>query len=164
MDINKEFKFVRMQKKMSQVEFSNILGISSSLLSNIELGKTEPSETLINKLRDISSDDIPSIGTVIRISRTIKGLTQEELAKEVNCTQAAVTAWEVDKTIPSIDKIKDICNFFNVSACELIGLVCYEEDSNLYHEIRMYSELNQLGKTRVIEYIKDTLEIKKYRK
>lgn len=49
-----------------------------------------------------------------------KGLTQEELAKELFVSRTAVSKWESGRGYPSIDSLKEISRYFRVSVDELI--------------------------------------------
>ncbi len=53
--------------------------------------------------------------------RQEKNLTQKELAKLIGTTQASVSDWEVGKVEPSIEWLKRLSNFFNVSVDFIIG-------------------------------------------
>ena len=52
--------------------------------------------------------------------RKNKGLTQEELAKELFVSRTAVSKWESGRGYPNIDSLKEISRFFSVSIDELI--------------------------------------------
>ena len=52
--------------------------------------------------------------------RKNKGLTQEELAKELFVSRTAVSKWESGRGYPSIDSLKEISKFFSVTIDELI--------------------------------------------
>ena len=52
--------------------------------------------------------------------RKSKGLTQEELAKELFVSRTAVSKWESGRGYPSIDSLKEISRFFSVTIDELI--------------------------------------------
>ena len=54
--------------------------------------------------------------------REEKGLSQIDLAKEVQISSACVSRWEKNLRVPNIDSIIILCNFFSVSAGYLIGL------------------------------------------
>lgn len=60
--------------------------------------------------------------------RTQKGLSQEELAEKLFVTRQAVSRWETGETLPNIDTLKLLSNFFDVSINTLLGspreLVC----------------------------------------
>ena len=48
--------------------------------------------------------------------RTEKGLTQEQMARDLFVTRQAISRWETGETSPSIDMVKLICGS---SACTL---------------------------------------------
>ena len=54
--------------------------------------------------------------------RAEKGITQKELAVELGTTDDSIYSWEKGRSQPSIDMIRKLCNFFNVSAGYLLGL------------------------------------------
>lgn len=64
--------------------------------------------------------------------RKQRGLTQEELAKKLYVTRAAVSKWELGRGYPNIDSLKDIAKFFSVSLDDLFStnevLAIAEED------------------------------------
>lgn len=49
-----------------------------------------------------------------------RGLTQEELAKELFVSRTAVSKWESGRGYPNIDSLKELSRFFSVSIDELI--------------------------------------------
>jgi len=54
--------------------------------------------------------------------RLEKGLTLEQLAKEINMSYAAISRWEAKQRIPNIEALIVIAKYFNVSADYLLGL------------------------------------------
>ena len=46
----------------------------------------------------------------LKAARINRGLTQEEVAKELNVTKKTVGSWEMGKTMPKIDKIEQLCS------------------------------------------------------
>ena len=52
--------------------------------------------------------------------RKSKGLTQEELAKELYVSRTAVSKWESGRGYPNIDSLKELSRYFSVSIDELI--------------------------------------------
>lgn len=48
------------------------------------------------------------------------GLSQEELASELNTSRQSVSKWEQTQSIPDLDKIIQLSTFFNVSTDYLI--------------------------------------------
>lgn len=65
---------------------------------------------------------------VILELRTEKGLSQGELAEKIFVTRQAVSRWENGETIPNIETLKLLSNFFDVSINTLLGaprqLIC----------------------------------------
>ena len=52
--------------------------------------------------------------------RINKGLTQSELAKQLNIGQSAISKWEKDKTIPDVTTLKSLSAFYGVPIEELL--------------------------------------------
>ena len=63
-----------------------------------------------------------TIGEKIKAFREDLDMNQTELGKKVNMTQRKISYIECGKYEPSIEDIKALCNFFNVSADYLLGL------------------------------------------
>ena len=61
-----------------------------------------------------------------------KGLTQEELAKDLFVSRTAISKWESGRGYPNIDSLKDIAKYFGVTVDELLSknqlLAVAEED------------------------------------
>ncbi len=53
--------------------------------------------------------------------RTEKGLSQREMAKAMQISQATYNNWENSKTQPSIEQLIKLADFFGVSVDDLIG-------------------------------------------
>jgi transcriptional regulator with XRE-family HTH domain len=65
--------------------------------------------------------------------RKTKGLTQEELAKELYVSRTAISKWESGKGYPNIDSLKEISKFFSVTIDELLSseeLITAAKDEN----------------------------------
>ena len=62
-----------------------------------------------------------TFGEKIRLLRESKELNQTELGNAVNMTQRKVSYLENDKYEPSVEDLKALCCFFNVSADYLLG-------------------------------------------
>lgn len=60
------------------------------------------------------------IGKYIKKYREEKGITQEQLAENMNVTRQAVSNWENEKTQPDIDTLFRISQIFEISMEELI--------------------------------------------
>lgn len=60
----------------------------------------------------------------LRRLRNYKGLTQEELALELQVTLQTIYKWEKGKSVPDMENMKNIANFYNVSIDYLINKEC----------------------------------------
>ena len=63
-----------------------------------------------------------SVGEKIKNLREDLNMTQSVLGKALNMTQRKLSYIENDRYEPSIEDIRAICKFFNVSADYLLGL------------------------------------------
>ena len=60
-----------------------------------------------------------SIGDKIKALRMQKGITQTELANAVCVTTQAVSKWEKGKTLPDIENLPRIAEFFGITIDDL---------------------------------------------
>lgn len=60
------------------------------------------------------------IGNQILFLRKNKGVTQEQLAQKLGITNQAVSKWESGQSMPDIQLLPEIAEFFNVSINELV--------------------------------------------
>lgn len=63
-----------------------------------------------------------TFGEKLRQLRTAKGLRLIDVSTELNVHIMTYTRYELDKREPSLDMLKTLCKFFDVSADYLIGL------------------------------------------
>lgn len=61
-----------------------------------------------------------TIGQKITQMRVNKGISQELLAEEISVSRQSVSKWELGEAIPQIDKILMLCDYFNVTADDLL--------------------------------------------
>ena len=88
---------------------------------------------------------IIKIGEKISELRNKNNLTQFSLAKALGVTRSSVNAWEMGISLPTIERIIDIAQYFHVSVDYLLGL-----DNRLTIDI---SSLNEKEKTMVYNLI-----------
>jgi transcriptional regulator with XRE-family HTH domain len=62
-----------------------------------------------------------TLGEKLRLLRENRELNQTELGLAVNMTQRKISYMETGKYEPSVDDIRALCKFFNVSADYLLG-------------------------------------------
>lgn len=96
---------------------------------------------------------IIKIGERICELRNKKNLTQYALARELGVTRSSVNAWEMGISIPSVERIIDLSQYFHVSIDYLLGV-----DNELTVNI---SALNKREKDYVYNLISIFLESKK---
>ena len=58
----------------------------------------------------------------LKTLRLEKGLTQAEVSKELGLTRNAFSNYEMGIREPSLDTLKKICKFFDISADYFLGL------------------------------------------
>ncbi|SHI76497.1 DNA-binding transcriptional regulator, XRE-family HTH domain [Geosporobacter subterraneus DSM 17957] len=69
-----------------------------------------------------------SLGSRLKYLRIEKGLTQEELAEnlnkkfEISINKGMISKWESDKSEPRLDYTKNLAEYFDVSLDYLIGV------------------------------------------
>lgn len=61
-----------------------------------------------------------NLGEKILAIRKSRGLTQEQLAEQLNVTRQSVSKWESDQATPELDKIVELSKFFEVSVDYLL--------------------------------------------
>ena len=61
-----------------------------------------------------------TIGEKIIHLRIVNNISQDELSKMVNVSRQSLSKWENDESLPQVDKIKELCEIFKISADELI--------------------------------------------
>lgn len=62
-----------------------------------------------------------SLGERLIELRKGKHLSQEEVADKLNVTRQTVSKWELDQSTPDFDKIKPLCDLYEISTDELIN-------------------------------------------
>ena len=65
---------------------------------------------------------IIKIGEKINELRNKNNITQLALAKELGVSRSSVNAWEMGISMPTIDRLIDIAQYFHVSVDYLLGL------------------------------------------
>lgn len=63
--------------------------------------------------------------------RKIKGISQEELADKIGVSRQAVSKWESEQSIPDLDKIIILSEFFEVSTDFLLKGIEADKANNL---------------------------------
>lgn len=69
-----------------------------------------------------SAEDDYMLGEKIKGLRKSRNLTQGEVANDLGVSKGCVSNWENDNTLPSIEQLKKIAIFYNVSADYLLDI------------------------------------------
>ncbi len=77
------------------------------------------------------------IETKIYELRKKAGLSQEELGFILNVTRQTVSKWETGQSLPEIDKVNSLCDYFQISADELLrDQVIEQEKANKRDDLK----------------------------
>lgn len=86
-----------------------------------------------------------SIGTTIKQLRISRKLTQEQLASNLGITSKAISQWECDRTSPDISQIPALCNFFQISADQLLNISLPKSEEEKQAILHQYYKLSRKG-------------------
>lgn len=86
-----------------------------------------------------------NIGANIKRLRLAKGLTQEQLAKLLNVSTAAISKWEAKNIYPDITMLYPLAEIFNVSIDELLGYDQLKIKVDIDNLISEYQKFNVNG-------------------
>lgn len=117
-----------------------------------------------------------SLGEVIRLTRLKRGMTQEELAAQLNTTKSAISKYELGKREPNLVQLSRIAAALGVTVSDLVDSDYWSTLSvterkaafaaNPYKELLngLFDQLNDEGQQKAIERIEELTEIPKYKK
>jgi len=88
-----------------------------------------------------------SIGSKIKALRRAKELTQEELAEVLGVSSKAVSQWECGRTVPDISQLPVLCNFFEVTADELLEIDVFHKNAERDKIIAEVMALSKNGRS-----------------
>ena len=94
-----------------------------------------------------------SFGKTIKNLRRKHDMTQEHLAEILSISPQAISRWETDMAMPDISLIAPLCNLFNITSDELLGIDLsrrQETISAICDEADKYSSRGYLEKAREI--------------
>lgn len=81
--------------------------------------------------------------------RKSHNLTQEELAQALYVSRQSVYKWETNRALPDVAKIKQICDYFAISADELLDIHLSEEP----HPVNQEAEQMEITSTEIDKMI-----------
>lgn len=77
-----------------------------------------------------------TLGEKIQTCRKSRGLSQEEVASNLGVSRQALSKWECNTSVPDIDKIVVLSNYFNVTTDYLLKDECTDEKLQLSEETK----------------------------
>ncbi|MBQ7337510.1 MAG: helix-turn-helix transcriptional regulator [Clostridia bacterium] len=94
-----------------------------------------------------------SFGQAIKTLRRKADLTQEQLAEMLSISPQAVSRWETDAAMPDISMLPAICNLFDVSSDELLGISAERKKEKIDQIVSHYFSFSSRG------YYKEAREV-----
>lgn len=76
----------------------------------------------------------------LRRLRKINNISQEQLASDLGYSKQAVSNWEQSKNLPSVEVMKKLSNYFNVTIDELIA----DKDIDEFEHLKTLLKANNL--------------------
>lgn len=98
--------------------------------------------------------ELNKIGYNIKIFREQNGLTQEQLAVKINHSRSTIAKWENNTSVPDIESLIKLSDFFKVTLDQMTGRHSYEDDL-----IRDFKRIYQLD---TYTYDKNFIELIEY--
>jgi transcriptional regulator with XRE-family HTH domain len=102
-----------------------------------------------------------TIGALIAALRKAKGMTQRELAEELNVSDKAISRWERDECAPDIMLIPVIADLFGITADELLRGECRGHSENAedsaWRRERSARQLRHLTESALLKLKEKTL-------
>jgi transcriptional regulator with XRE-family HTH domain len=71
----------------------------------------------------------PNISKNLAKLRKDKGLTQAELAEKLSYSDKAVSRWEHGDTLPDVNVLYELCEFYGITLNDLVSEECYIEEA-----------------------------------
>lgn len=108
----------------------------------------------------------------LKKARLDKGYTQQQIADLMGITKSAYCGYETGKRQPDVAKIKQLARILNISGDVLLetGFGNEKDDPNSLlgaqeqQLLIFFRLLNDEGKEKVIDYISDLVDTRKYKK
>ena len=94
-----------------------------------------------------------SFGKTIKKLRRDREMTQEQLAEILSISPQAVSRWETDMAMPDISLIAPLCNLFDITSDELLGIDHTQKQKkikSICDEADKYSQKGYLDEARTI--------------
>ena len=152
--LSKTLKRYRKEKKMTQVELANKLGVTVNTVQNYENGRRKPSDDMLEKISDVL--DIP---TDILISKSVIDSFRMTPASFYETIESIINTIEVDSNSEDGKKIKELANRAKEESRKTkTNRILNEVDEILKEELPF--NFSEEEKKEVRTFIKDCLEMK----
>ncbi len=101
-------------------------------------------------------NDLYNISNKIKILRTTKSLTQKQLADLLEIEVSLISKYETQAAFPSLIVLKKLCQVFDISADEFLGL---KDKEFIDYETILKSSIDMSGLTdEDINFVKATIK------
>lgn len=87
-----------------------------------------------------------TIGIKIQTLRKQRGMSQEQLAEALGVSRQAVSKWESEQSVPDIDKIIAICDFFGVTTDYILRDAELTQSQPEVTEVYTYNNIRETEK------------------
>jgi transcriptional regulator with XRE-family HTH domain len=108
-----------------------------------------------------------SVGQKIKYHRKKLGLSLRTLAIKVKISPAMLSRYENDKCLPNALIIRELAKALKTTGDYLLGSDHREmsiQDSEELHVVRIFRNLNEKGRKRLVDYSSDLKDTPKYAK
>lgn len=87
---------------------------------------------------------------VIKKYRKKRNLTQSELAKKIHSSQQAVARWELEKTEPNLDSLRELSKALNIPVSHFIDEAIVSSEETF---LALYRSLDTTEQQQTIEFM-----------
>ncbi len=94
-----------------------------------------------------------TLGEKIAKLRTMRNMSQSDFAEQIKVSRQSVSKWETDASIPELDKLIQISNFFGITLDELVKEYHVEnEKSHAETEIHLHSKTKEPADSKTASF------------
>ena len=86
-----------------------------------------------------------TLGEKLQLLRRSRGLSQEQLAAELDVSRQAISKWECGDSTPDLDKLRTICTYFGVTTDYLI----WEHEEDVPQTAASKQDVNVCGRNGI---------------
>lgn len=101
-----------------------------------------------------------NFGKRLKELRESKNLNQDDIARKLNITRAAISSYETDKAVPRLEILKELCLIYNISSDYLLDLNIKGNDCILLDD-DLTDEQKEMIKVMVNNLTKGLLKLNK---